>query len=154
MVRPTVRSLGDDSTGFLETAGPIVHSALRFGAGILFLQHGLQKLFGLLGGMGSPGSTAPLASLMGVAGLLEFFGGLLIIFGLATRAVSVVLLVEMVAAYFISHLPQGGWPVQNRGELALLYALVFLFLSANGGGPYSLDELLRRRAQWGRRTAA
>ncbi len=124
---------------------PATHALLRIGAGILFMQHGLQKLFGMFGGFGgNPGATAPLVSQMGLAGVLEVFGGLLIVLGLFTRPVALVLVIEMVAAYFIAHLPQGGWPIENGGELALLFALVFAFLAANGAGPYSIDE--RRRS--------
>jgi putative oxidoreductase len=110
------------------------HALLRVGAGLLFLQHGLQKLFGMLGG-----TTVPLASLLGVAGILELAGGFLLIVGLWTRPVALVLAAEMVAAFFIVHVPRGGWPVQNAGELPLLYALIFLFLAARGAGPASLD---------------
>ncbi len=127
------------STTFAAIASA-THAVLRIGAGLLFMQHGAQKLFGLLG------ADAPvdLVSLMGLAGVLEFFGGLLIVIGLLTRPVAVILAVEMIAAYFMAHAPQGGFPVQNGGELALLYALAFLFLAANGPGPWSLDGRLRR----------
>lgn len=123
---------------------PAAHALVRIGAGILFMQHGLQKLFGMFGGFGgTPGATAPLMSQMGLAGVLETFGGLLIVLGLLTRPVALVLMLEMIAAYFIAHLPQGGWPIENGGELALLFALVFAFLATHGAGPYSLDN--RRR---------
>src|ERR687889_151051 len=116
-------------TGALAALGPATHALLRIGAGLLFMQHGAQKLFGLLGGfMGTPGATAPLMSQMGLAGVLEFFGGLLIVLGLFTRPVAVLLAGEMVVAFFQAHFPQGGFPVQNGGELPLLFALVFLYL--------------------------
>jgi putative oxidoreductase len=124
---------------------PATHAILRIGAGILFMQHGLQKLFGMFGGFGGdPGATAPLVSQMGVAGVLETFGGLLIVLGLLTRPVALVLVLEMLGAYIIAHLPRGGWPIENGGELALLFALIFAFFAANGAGPWSLDE---RRAR-------
>jgi putative oxidoreductase len=94
----------------------------------------------MLGGFGAPGATAPLVSLMGLAGVLEVFGGLLMVLGLFTRPVALVLALEMMAAFFIAHLPSGGWPIENGGEAPLLYLLVFVFLAANGAGPYSLDE--------------
>ena len=119
---------------------PATHAILRVGAGLLFMEHGLQKLFGMFGGMGGDGATAPLVSQMGLAGVLECFGGLLIVLGLFTRPVALVLALEMLAAFFTAHLPRGGFPVENGGELALLYALVFAFLAANGPGPYSLDD--------------
>lgn len=128
----------------LATFGPITHSVLRVGAGILFMQHGAQKLFGWLGGFGGdPGATAQLLSLMGLAGVLEFFGGLLLVAGILTRPMAFLLTGEMVVAYAIAHFPRGGWPIENQGELALLYAAIFLFLAANGSGPASLDRLFR-----------
>jgi len=126
---------------------PVMHAILRIGAGLLFVQHGLQKLFGVMGGMGGTGQTAPLISQLGLAGVLEFAGGLLLIVGLLTRPVAFVLLGEMIAAYAIGHLPRGGWPVQNQGELALLYALIFGFFVGNGAGPVSVDELLTTRTR-------
>ena len=116
------------------------HALLRIAAGLLFLQHGLQKLFGLFGGV--QGSAVPLMSQLGVAGVIETAGGLFLIIGLFTRPVAALLIAEMIAAYFIAHLPQGRWPIQNQGELALLYASVFAFLAANGAGPLSVDEAL------------
>jgi putative oxidoreductase len=119
---------------------PAALAILRIGAGLLFMQHGLQKLFGMFGGFGgTPGATAPIDSLMGVAGILELVGGALLVAGLFVRPVALILLVEMVVAYFYSHLPQGGVPIQNGGELALLYALIFAFLAARGAGPVSVD---------------
>ena len=119
---------------------PAALAVLRIGAGLLFMQHGLQKLFGMFGGFGgTPGATAPLDSLMGVAGILELVGGALLVAGLFVRPVALILAIEMVVAYFKSHLPQGAVPIQNGGELALLYALVFAFLAARGAGPASVD---------------
>lgn len=117
----------------------VAHAVLRIGAGLLFIQHGVQKIFGVFGGLGTPGATAPLMSLMGVAGLLEFVGGSLIVLGLLTRPTALLLIVEMIAAFVIAHLPRGGFPIENQGELALLYACVFVFLAANGAGPLSID---------------
>ncbi|HEX2189892.1 MAG TPA: DoxX family protein [Longimicrobiaceae bacterium] len=118
---------------------------LRVMAGLLFMQHGAQKLFGALGGFGGqPGATAPLMSQMGLAGVLEFFGGLLVAFGLFTRPVAFVLAGQMAVAYFTAHLPQGFWPILNGGELAALFCCVFLYFSARGGGRYSLDGMIGR----------
>lgn len=124
------------------TLGRYTHALLRIAAGLLLLQHGLQKVFGLLGGVNGLGASAPIASQLGLAGVLEVGGGALLIAGLFTRPVAAALMVEMIVAYAISHAPQGGWPVQNDGELALAYAVVFAFLSANGSGTFSLDTLL------------
>ncbi|HYC31477.1 MAG TPA: DoxX family protein [Gemmatimonadales bacterium] len=119
---------------------PAAHGVLRIGAGLLFMQHGLQKLFGMFGGMGDDGGTVELMSQMGLAGVLETFGGLLIVIGLLTRPVALVLMLEMLAAYTIAHLPRGGAPIENGGELALLYALLWAFFATNGPGPFSVDQ--------------
>lgn len=123
----------------VPASGPMAHAALRVGAGLLFMQHGAQKLFGLLGGAGGSGAPADLLSQYGLAGALEFFGGALVVAGLFTRPVAAVLTLLMVVAYFVGHGYQGGFPIQNGGELALLYALVFAFLAGNGAGAWSLD---------------
>ena len=108
--------------------GDVAFVFLRGATGLLFMTHGLQKLFGLFGGLGN-GATAPLASRLGVAGCLELVGGLLLAAGLFTRPVAFVLAGEMVLAYVIAHLPRGVMPLQNGGEVALLYALIFLFFA-------------------------
>jgi putative oxidoreductase len=122
--------------------GPSTHAFLRIAAGVLFLQHGLQKLFGAFGGVNGSGGTVQLDSLLGVAGALELCGGLLLIAGLLTRPVAAVLFIEMITAYFMAHVPRGGWPIQNQGELALLYGAIFLFLAGNGAGPLSVDAFV------------
>ena len=125
----------------LASLAPAAHALLRIGTGLIFMEHGLQKLFGMFGGfMGKPGVTAPLASQMGLAGILETFGALLLTLGLFTRPVAVLLAGEMLVAYFQAHFPRGVWPIQNGGELALVNFLVFLYFAANGGGPASLDS--------------
>ncbi len=108
---------------------------LRVVVGLAFAQHGVQKLFGLLGG-----GAIPLASLMGLAGVIEFGGGLLIAFGLFTRWAAFIASGEMAFAYFMRHAPAGFWPVQNRGELAVIYCFVFLYIAARGGGRWSLTR--------------
>jgi len=115
---------------------------LRIGAGLLFMQHGAQKLFGAFGGLGGAGQTAPLVSQMGLAGVLELGGGALIAAGLLTRPVAAILVGEMIVAFFQAHFPRGGAPMQNGGELALLYALIFVLLASLGGGPFSVDAAL------------
>jgi putative oxidoreductase len=124
----------------------LTHVLLRIVVGVLFMQHGGQKLYGWFGGMGGPpGTSLPLNSLMGVAGLLEFYGGLAIALGFLTRPVAFLLSGEMAVAYFKSHFPHGLWPLQNHGEVAVLYAFVFLFFSAHGAGGFSVDSLLFNR---------
>ena len=125
-------------------AGP-THALLRIGTALLFLQHGLMKL-GMLGGIDGQGGSVPMAGQMGVATLLETVGAALMIVGLATRPVAALLFVEMLAAYWIAHMPQGGFPIQNGGEVPLLFALVWLFFVGNGAGPFSVDAALSRRS--------
>ena len=129
------------STGLAGTT----HAILRILAGALFCMHGMPKLFGWFGGMGEAGGSAPLFSLMGLAGVLEVFGGLLILLGLFARPVAVILALEMIIAYFMAHLPRGPVPYLNGGELALLYMSVWIFLAGNGAGPWSLDRMMKRR---------
>lgn len=128
------------SSAAFSRYGSVMKAILRIGAGLLFMQHGAQKLFGLLGG-----EVVPLVSQMGLAGVLEFFGGLMIVLGLFTQPVAIILAVEMVIAYFLAHMPQGGFPVENNGELALLYALIFAFFAASGAGLASLDRRMMGR---------
>ena len=111
------------------------YTALRTGTAVLFMEHGLQKLFGMLGG-----AAVPLMSQMGVAGVLEFAGGILLMLGLFTRPVAAILALEMLVAFVQAHMPRGGWPIQNQGELALLYATIFFFFATHGAGPMSIDE--------------
>jgi putative oxidoreductase len=121
------------------------HAILRIGAGLLFFLHGAPKLFGWFGGVGPDGGTAELFSLFGLAGVLEVFGGLLIVAGLLTRPVAILLAIEMLIAYFYAHAPQGPIPYSNGGELALLYMFVWIFLAGNGAGPASVDARLAGR---------
>jgi putative oxidoreductase len=127
-----------------SAAAGVTHAVLRIGAGLLYMQHGCQKLFGWFGGMGGPGKTVELMSQFGLAGVLETFGGLLLVLGLFTRPVALVLALEMLVAFFQVHFPQGGFPIENKGEVPLLYMLVWAFFAGNGAGPFSLDN--RRRA--------
>jgi putative oxidoreductase len=105
--------------------------------------HGAQKLFGFPTPM--PGGGPPLMSLFGLGGILEFFGGLMILLGLFTRLVAFILSGEMAVAYFMAHAPAGLWPLLNRGEAAVLFCFIFLYLAFAGGGPWSLDRMLWRR---------
>jgi len=122
--------------------GRWTHALLRIGAGLLFMEHGFQKLFGYFGGV--PGGPVPLMSQLGVASVLEIGGGTLLVLGLMTRPVAAILVIEMLVAFFTVHAPQGGWPIQNQGELALVYAAIFCFLAGNGAGALSVDAWIRR----------
>lgn len=126
-------------------------SILRIVAAFLIMQHGAQKVFGVLMPTPAPGApsshgTFTMWSLTGVAGVLELFGGLLLFVGLFTRPVAFIMSGLLAVAYFMAHAPGGFWPILNKGELAALYSFVFLFLSVAGGGEWSLDRLLRRDA--------
>ena len=100
----------------------------RVFVGLLFLQHGLQKIFGMFGGVG--GNTVPLMSLFGAAGLIELIAGIAIALGLFTRLAAVVSAIEMLVAYFMVHAPNGLIPLVNQGELALLYFAAFVAITA------------------------
>lgn len=120
-------------------------NALRIVAGFLFMTHGGQKLFGWFGADATFTEWWP----VGIAGVLEFFGGLAIALGLFTRYVAFVVAGEMAVTYFWRHAAARDslWPWVNRGELAALYCFVFLFLWASGGGKYQLEAWIRRRRQ-------
>ena len=130
---------------FMARWEPELRSVLRIVTAAAFMQHGVQKLFGWLGGVDGQGGTVELMSQFGLAGVLETFGGLLVLLGLFTRPVAFVLAGEMAFAYFMAHFPRGFWPVQNGGEPVVLFCFVFLYLSAAGAGPWSLDALRARR---------
>jgi putative oxidoreductase len=108
--------------------------------GLLFAQHGLQKLFGLLGG-----NQAAAFSLMWFAGVIELFGGVLIAVGLLTRIVALIGGVEMLVAFFKAHAPQGLIPIMNKGEPALLFFAAFLVIIAQGAKKWSLDSLVFKK---------
>lgn len=124
---------------------PYALSLLRIIAGFGFCLHGFQKIFGVLGGAGGSGQPAQLLSQAWVAGILELVGGLLILVGLFTAPVAFILSGQMAVAYFQAHAPRGFWPIENRGELAMLYSFLFLYLFTAGPGPWSLDRLLRKK---------
>lgn len=123
---------------FLSPHRDRLFSVARLIIGLLFAQHGAQKLFGVLGGR-----AQDLVSLMGLAGVIEFFGGLLIAVGLFTTVSAFIASGEMAVAYFRAHAPQGFWPIENRGEMAAFYCFFFLYVAARGAGPWSLDAWVR-----------
>jgi putative oxidoreductase len=115
--------------------GDLAYAALRIVSGLLFAEHGAQKLFGLLGG-----TRVPLTSQLGVAGLIELVAGVMIALGIFPRWAALVASGEMAYAYFTRHAPGGFWPVVNRGEMAVLYCFVFLYIAARGGGRWTLTK--------------
>ena len=122
---------------------PYFLSLLRFVIGLLFVEMGSAKLFGFPGEVVPGGGTVPLASLGGAGSLLEFVGGWLLLLGLFTRPVAFILSGEMAVAYFGFHAGNGFWPILNGGGPAIYYCFTFLYLSAAGGGPWSLDAKFR-----------
>lgn len=126
-------------------AEPWARSILRIVAGFTFSFHGYQKLFGAFGGFGGHGGRAHLFSLFGLAGCLETFGGALLLLGLFTMPVAFILCGEMAFAYFMQHFPRGTFPIQNGGELAVLYCFIFLYLFTAGPGPISIDRVVRKK---------
>ena len=110
-------------------------SVLRIVGAFLFIAHGTQKLWGVPAG----NAVDDLLTLRGIAGVLEVFGGALVLVGWLTRPVAFILSGEMAVAYFLRHAPRGFWPILNGGELAALYCFLFLYLAASGGGSWSVD---------------
>jgi putative oxidoreductase len=129
-----------------RNAAPYFLSLLRIVSAFLFMQYGTAKLFAFPGPIMPGGGTAPLMTQAGIAAVLEAAGGLLLLVGLFTRPVAFLLSGEMAFAYFIGHAPQGFWPVLNQGSPAIIFCFVWLYISAAGPGPWSLDAL-RRRSQ-------
>jgi putative oxidoreductase len=120
----------------LANWAPHALSLLRIVVGLLFLQHGLVKLLAFP--MASPTPPA-VGSLIWYAGLIEIVGGVLLILGLFTRLVAFIVAGEMAFAYFIGHSPRSIYPIQNGGNLAILYCFVFFYLMFSGPGPWSID---------------
>ncbi|HEX3861601.1 MAG TPA: DoxX family protein [Stellaceae bacterium] len=118
-------------------------SILRIIVGLLFLQHGLAKIFGFPP-LPNHAPYQLFTLVPGVAGILEAGGGALVALGLFTRPAAFILSGEMAAAYFMAHAPRGFFPLLNGGEGAVLYCFVFLYFVAAGGGAWSLDRLLAR----------
>jgi len=120
----------------LGRSAPYLYALLRIVAGFAFAEHGAQKLFGVLGG-----HAAPLASQFGLAGIIEFVGGILIALGLFTSPIAFIASGEMAWAYFQQHARHGLWPIQNGGELTVLYCFIFLYFAAVGSGKLSIDSI-------------
>jgi putative oxidoreductase len=126
---------------------PYLLSLLRIIAALLFFEHGTQKLFGFP--PGPPFTGFPNFSLLGIAGMIEVVGGLLLLVGLFTRATAFILCGEMAVAYFRAHLPRGFFPINTNGEITMMLCFFFLYLVAAGPGPLSLDYLLSSsRKRW------
>jgi putative oxidoreductase len=116
---------------------PQAYAAMRIIIGLSFFCHGLQKVFGLFGGVN--GAAAALLSLLGIAGLIELVTGALIAVGFAVGTAAFIASGQMAVAYFAGHFPAGSWPIQNDGELSVLYCFVFLYMATRGSGIWSVD---------------
>jgi putative oxidoreductase len=123
------------------SVAPYLYAILRIVVGIMFAMHGSQKLFGF-----PTGTPVPPASLMGLAGIIELVAGCLIAVGFLTGYAAFLASGQMAVAYFMQHAGQGGfWPIMNRGELAVVYCFLFLYMAARGSGPWSIDGQAKER---------
>jgi putative oxidoreductase len=122
---------------------PRVLSVLRILTALLFMEHGLMKLFHFPAAQ--PGVPSPLPPILVAAAWIEVVGGVLITLGLFTRLVAFICSGEMAVAYFMVHAPNGLYPALNMGEAAVLYCFIFLYLAFAGGGEWSLDAQVRKR---------
>lgn len=132
-----------DLNALCSKSAPHLLSLMRIIAAFLFIQHGTMKLFSFPAE--PPFGNPEMMTLFWWAGVLEVFGGLLLLAGLFTRPVAFLLSGQMAVAYFMVHAPQNFWPILNGGELAAFYCFVFLYLAAAGGGRWSVDNLLFQR---------
>jgi putative oxidoreductase len=126
----------------MERFRPYILSILRIVIGLLFLQHGLSKVFNFP-------ARSPVPSLSGLlilAAILETIGSALFLVGAFTRIVAFVLSGEMAFAYFMAHAPRSFYPVVNGGELAVLFCFIFLYFAFAGGGPLSVDRAMLKQA--------
>jgi putative oxidoreductase len=124
---------------------PLLLSVLRIIVAFLFIQHGTAKWFAFPAAIMPGGGVVPVGSLFWVASLIETVGGTLLLLGLFTRPVAFILAGEMAVAYFMMHARGGFWPLLNMGEPAVFFCFTFLYFSAAGAGPWSLDAVLARR---------
>jgi putative oxidoreductase len=131
-----------DRTALTSIWAPRMLSILRIMTALLFLEHGTQKLLGF---PPSPNPGPALFSLLGIQGIIEAVGGVLLALGLFTRPVAFILAGDMAVAYFMSHAPRNFFPVLNGGDAAILYCFVFLYLTLAGPGPWSLDAMRDRQ---------
>ena len=130
------------NSNFYSQYTPRILGILRIITGFLFLQHGAAKLLGIPHIAMFDGLQ--LMSLMGLAGVLELVGGVLILLGLFTRPTAFILSGQMAVAYFMAHAPSGFLPILNQGELAVLYCFVFLYFSVAGAGAFSIDAMRKK----------
>ncbi len=119
---------------------------MRVVVGFLFMCHGAKKLFGFFGEDRGGGDIVQLLSLRGLAGVIEFFAGLLVAIGLFTGWAAFLASGQMAVGYFMVHFPRGFWPIQNGGELAAIYSFAFLYIAARGSGTWSIASAVKKRS--------
>ena len=122
----------------LDKGQPYILSILRIITALLFLEHGLQKFLSF------PSAGPPLTPLLYVQGVIEIVGGLLLLIGLYSRLVAFILAGDMAVAYFMAHFPRSFFPAVNAGDASVLYCFVFFYIVFAGGGPLSVDRLLKQ----------
>jgi putative oxidoreductase len=127
----------------LAPFAPYAYAIMRIIVGLLFACHGAQKVFGWFGGVG--GQPVPLASLFGVAGMIELVLGFFIAIGFLTAYAAFIASGEMAVAYFMAHYPKSFWPIENEGEPAVLFCFIFLYMATQGSGIWSIDASSRGR---------
>jgi putative oxidoreductase len=142
--------MNQEPAGVRKTSVPYVLSFARIVIGLLFLQHGAEKLWGFAGGR----IDHDFGTLRGFAGPLEVVGGMFLVLGLFTRLTAFILCGEMAVAYFRAWAPRGFFPIQNGGEEAVLFCFIYLWLVTAGAGEFSLDHLIEKSRSSQRRTIA
>jgi putative oxidoreductase len=125
---------------WLSKNSDFLYAAMRLMVGLLFACHGVQKLFGMLGGQSQVSNPVLLA-----AGIIELVGGGFVAIGLWTSYAAFLSSGEMAVAYFIAHAAKGLWPIQNKGELAVLYCFVFLYIASRGSGILSVEAAAKKK---------
>ena len=131
----------------LGNYSPYLYAIMRIVVGFLFACNGARKLFGFFGGMGRSSEAAEFLSQMWFAGVIEFFGGLLIAVGFLTSYAAFIASGEMAVAYFQGHFPEGFWPILNSGERAVFYCFVFLYIASRGVVTWGIDCLLQNSSR-------
>jgi putative oxidoreductase len=130
-----------------ERHAPTTYALFRIVFGFLFLSQGLQKLLGWFGGFGGSGQPADMASIYGLAAVIETLCGLVILLGLVTKPAAFIASGEMAVAYFYAHQNQALWPIENNGERAVLFCFAFLYVAARGPGIWAIDNMRRSSAK-------
>ena len=125
---------------WLSKYSDVLYAVMRLVVGLLFACHGVQKLFGILGGQSQVSNPVLLA-----AGIIELVGGGLVAIGLWTRYVAFIASGEMAVGYFMAHAAKGFWPILNEGELAVLYCFVFLYIASRGSGALSVEAMAKKK---------